>query len=671
MESLITILSVDDLQLVDALMKRNSATLGFLPFEALTDHQQKGGLIGAKTSNDQLAGYLLFSIHQDYFRIVHLCVDEDYRGKNLARKLVNHLRTTATTQRLIKLRCRRDFPAHDLWPTLGFVPLDEKPGRSAAGHDLTLWHLTLAPDSQLELFQAMTVDENLNAVVDAQIFFDFYEPPSTKAIPSISLLSDFLVDTLNLWVTDELLVEIDRKKDKRQRDQSRKRARAFHTISYDPKAVELFESSLRKILPTNSRSKVSDIRHLAKTAASETNVFVTRDRDLLKKAKVIGDLIDIRVLSPTELIVGLSQYSETFSAMLGRISGKEILWRPFRTSDLSRLSEFSLVEAGERHGPLIEKLNSFLVRPDIFECMLLEIGNTVVALRVLSKGGSGDIGCPIIRISRELDRPTIERFVVSDTITRAIAEKKQCIHIEREGVKSSLVSALLDMGFVASADSYVRFALPYPLNRRETLHKISAVAEEFKQALESVENVDLERHCSPLIIPNTRRNYLIPILPEYAMGLFDRDRAKQDLFGASRGSFLRWENVYYRRATYVRMIQAPGRIFWYASNPRKAVLAVSHLDSVELGSPKELFRAFNKFGILDWNAIYKMCRGNVSAKLMALRFSHTFCFQASVSLNELRTMFQDQAHSLVLQSPSKLPDVVSGRILRIGFGDKV
>ena len=42
------------------------------------------------------------------------------------------------------------------------------------------------------------------------------------------------------------------------------------------------------------------------------------------------------------------------------------------------------------------------------------------------------------------------------------------------------------------------------------------------------------------------------------------------------------------------------------------------IDSVELGSPKELFRAFNRFGDLDWNAIYKMCRGDVFTQLMAL-----------------------------------------------------
>ena len=155
MKLTISTLTAQDVRSVDKLMKQNSATLGFLPFEALTDYQRRGGILGAKTDDNQLAGYLLYSIHHTYFRIVHLCVSERHRGKKVASTLVDHLRNSATTQRLVKLHCRRDYPANAMWPILGFVPLDEKVGRSAAGHLLTLWCLTLAQDRQMELFQAL------------------------------------------------------------------------------------------------------------------------------------------------------------------------------------------------------------------------------------------------------------------------------------------------------------------------------------------------------------------------------------------------------------------------------------------------------------------------------------------------------------------------------------
>ena len=131
MDLSITELSRKDLNSVDTLMKENSSTLGFLPFEALTDYTRKGGIIGAKSLNDELLAYLLYSSYPAYFRIVHLCVSKRCRGNNIARELVDKLRSFATTQTLIKLHCRRDFPAHHMWPNLGFVPMDEKPGRSA------------------------------------------------------------------------------------------------------------------------------------------------------------------------------------------------------------------------------------------------------------------------------------------------------------------------------------------------------------------------------------------------------------------------------------------------------------------------------------------------------------------------------------------------------------
>ena len=176
MNTWIGTLSIDDLPSVDALMKSNSATLGFLPYEALEDYHHRGGLLGAKTADNKLIGYLLYSINHSYFRIAHLCVSEEYRGKKIAKRFIQHLRNKATTQSLVKLRCRRDYAANAMWPALGFIPIDEKPGRSSAGHHLTLWCLTLAPNQQLELFQALTLNENLNAVIDAQVFLTFTNP---------------------------------------------------------------------------------------------------------------------------------------------------------------------------------------------------------------------------------------------------------------------------------------------------------------------------------------------------------------------------------------------------------------------------------------------------------------------------------------------------------------
>ena len=159
----ISVLTIADLDAVDELMKRYATTLGFLPRAALEDYLQKEGVLGAKAQDGRLVGYLMYAANRDRFRIAQLCVSEVRRGQGVARKLLEALKASAGTQKVITLRCRNDFLAHGMWPKLGFVPIDESPGRSKEGHLLTLWRLQLARHDQLELFRANMSDDVLDA----------------------------------------------------------------------------------------------------------------------------------------------------------------------------------------------------------------------------------------------------------------------------------------------------------------------------------------------------------------------------------------------------------------------------------------------------------------------------------------------------------------------------
>ena len=652
-------------------MKRHSQTVGFLPREALRDYIDKESVLGAKTDDGQIVGYLLYAAYPNRFRIAQLCVSEDFRGQGIAKKLVDHLKATATTQKVIKLHCRRDFPAHKMWSKLGFVPLDETPGRSAERYPLTLWCLTLATDDQLSVFQVSTSDETLDVIIDANIFFDFYEPDSNKIRPSKTLLSDFLVDTLNLWVTDELLVEIDRNTDANQRSISRQRAHSFQKAEYNLQSKDRFEKDLRELLPSGNQNQKSDIRQLAKTAASNIKTFVTRDQTLLGKSTEISNLTNLQVLSPTELIIQLHELSERQSYISTRISGASLEWRRMSTGDYASFPFASFLNQNEKRGNFREKLESFLANPELYECMYLWYGDHIVALRVLEYSIDNVLTMHLGRVASSTDRVLFERFLIADIIYMAIEKNLDVVKFKKVYLAPSLIPYLLETGFTESNDSFVRFCFTRCLDRREALSAITELCPESANSYQNISDVDLERHCSPVALNSEKQKYfLIPIRSGYAISLVDKHQAASDMFGGEISRLLRWSHVYYRRKTHHKILKPPARLLWYVSRTDKQIVAVSHLDEVEIDNPKALFRKFKSFGILNSKDLYDMCNGDSSKEIMALKFSHTFPFSNPVSLNDLKAIFKQEEVGLSVQSPLKIPATIFQKLYQLGYPEQ-
>lgn len=663
-------LTFDNFDAVDELMKRHSQWLGFLPGEALRDYLEKGTVLGAKTDDGQLVGYLLYADRNDYFRITHLCVLEEYQRQGIAKRLVNDLKELADTQKVIKLNCRRDFPANKLWPKLGFVASSEKRGKSIEGHLLTAWYLTLALDDQLELFQAKTSDETLNIVIDAQIFFDFYEQDSDKAKPSKALLSDFLVDSLNLWITDELFNEINRHNDPKQREESRRKANNFFLVEAAPHLVDDFDKLLREFLPSRKPNQVSDIRQLAKAAASNVNTFVTKDDNLLKKSKEIADLTGLEVIDPVNLIIQLHELYERQSYSPNRIAGLNLYWRRFASKDLASFPFESFLQHQETKGKFREKLKSLVAQPNDYECELLQSGNDFIAIRVLTNCSDKILTIPLARVALSADQSLFGRFLIADTVSKAVEKNLDMVRFEASALTPSLIPDLLEMGFTRFSDNFVRFCFSRCFDRQEVLSEISELCPESTSNYQNMSPLELERCCSPLDLEATNQRYfLVPIRPGYAMGLIDRQQAANDLFGGNPHVLLRWNNVYYRAKAQHKMLKSPGRILWYVSEPQQQVIAVSRLDAVVIDTPKKLFRKFKKFGVLEWNHVYELCDGNPSKRLMALKFSHTFLFRKPISLDALKSVFEANSVGLSLQGPSKLPPKVFHALFQKGYSN--
>ena len=661
-------LTSDSLEAVDELMKRNSRTLGFLPREALQSYLEKNSVIGAISDDDKLVGYLLFGANSDYFRITHLCVAEEYRGQGIARKLVNELMESTSTQKAIKLNCRRDYPVNNLWPRLGFVAVGEKRSRAREEHVLTRWQLILASDDQLQLFQAKTSDDTLDVIIDAHIFFDFYEPDSDKTKPSKVLLSDFLVDSLNLWITDELFNEINRQDDRERRKKSRDRARNFFQIEAESRLVKPFTEMLEELLPSDRPSGESDIRHLAKAAASNVNTFITRDQALLQNSNDIARLTGLEVINPVELIVRMHELAEKQSYAPDRIAGLGLRWERLKSDDLTSFPFDSFLEPQETKGKFRERLESLVSNPNRYECELLRSNQEIMAIRVLCERHNKVLCSPLARVTISAKRSLFGPFLIADTISRAVEKKLDMVEFQGSALTTSLIPNLLEMGFINHGNRFVKFCFSHVLDRDKVLSAMLELCPEGKTHYDSMSNPELEKHCSPLVMESTdMENFLIPILPAYAMSLFDRRQSADDLFGGNPNVLLRWDNVYYRAATHHKMLRAPARILWYVSQHQKQIVAVSYLDDVAIDTPQTLFKQFKKFGILEWKDLYEMCGGDPSIKLMALKFSHSFIFREPVPLDTVRSIFEENQAGLTLQGPSRLKPEIFRELFQKGF----
>ena len=663
----ISTLSVTDLDAVDALMRRNSGTIGFLPLDALRDYLEKGLVLGVFTEGRRLIAYLLYAANRDRFRITQLCVAEDFRGQGLARQLLDALKDSAETQKLVILSCRNDFPAHNMWPTLGFVPIGEKPGRSREGHPLTLWRLILAPDAQLELFKANASESVLDVVIDAQVFFDFDEPESDTNRPSKVLISDFFADSVNLWYTDELLSEINRNPTATQREDARLRTQRFLEARYDPIAVDIFSDSLNRILPTRTPSQRSDINHLAKAASSDIGVFVTRDQRILNRADEIANLVGLHALSPIELVIRLHELSETNAQEPDRVSGLNLQWRRFSSEEFSNFPFDRFLKQGEAFRQLRDRVGSLLADPELHDVEVLWLGDEPVALRGLAHETNRALTITLGRIRRTSDGALFGRFLISDAVYRAARMGLELINLDISSIPTDPIQGLTDMGFRRHGDRFVRFCFTSYSDRERTLEKIDELCPEVGDDFRSDSLSDLERSCSPLSVSADQNYFLIPIREGYAMNLIDRERAAQDLFGGNPEVLLRWDNVYYRAATHHNMLNAPARILWYISGNRGEIAYISRLDEVVIDTPKELFRRFRRYGTLEWADLYQMCGQNIDTNLMALKFSHTFPLDRSVPLNEIWEVFEEDGVGRSVQAPTRLPESTFRKLFERGY----
>ena len=655
-------LSVDDLDAVEALRAQNNETLGFMRRSVLDDYLRQGGGIGLRSA-DRLLAYVLYARHHHHIRVIHLCVAGSERGTGYARRLMDAVVGRAKEYRLgvVKLNCRRDYAANAMWPMLGFVALAQKEAKTH-GAWLTSWYRGIPGAAQQDIFSTVTADDKVNAVIDAQLLFQLDDPESEIAK---GLRADFLYDLLDLHITDETFNEIDRATSPERRTRSRNLALASPRVLHDSDRMPDVVQSLKRVLPSSTRSQESDIRQLAMTATSNVKVFLTRDEALLRKAAEIKSLAAVEVLHPNKLIVRLDEFTDRDSYNSTPVSGMNLAWRRVGEADASALPVHYFLGPHERKSRLKEQLDMALSHPHVWRTEGLWSGDTLVAIRSMKHDDRGALVVGLCRASRGRAASMFTDYAIGSVVHEAVDQGYDLVELEPGSTTPEAMAQLAQLGFTeGDGGRFVRDCPAHVMSRANLLAKVCPRHRD-------TELIGLERACSPVALEDSDLDCLmVPIKPGYARSLFDMRRAADDLFGADKSVLLRLENVYFRAKAHHHMIQAPARILWYVSDS-VGVVATSHLDSVQVGPPKDIFRDNRRLGALGWSEIQEMCSGDAVKDIMALKFSHSYLFRSPVDHASLKRVYSRHSRNLVVQSPSRVPRAIFLDIFRSGFPTRV
>jgi predicted nucleic acid-binding protein len=651
---------------VIALGDLNKNTLGLFPKEAFKESASKKQIIIAvdKTTG-KFAGYLLFSTTRQKMlvSIVHLCVDNPYRGKGIPELLFEKLKSLTKDGYLaVRVRCRVDYPANKLWPKLNFVAVGEMSGRGKRETRLTVWRYEY--DHKSLFTYASLQNENLKAkvVIDANVFYQLQNSDKPENEESLPLLEPWL--DVELYITPETLNEIARNKDSAKREAARKFARSFNEV--DSKASEGRFQEVQKILgrlfPVSlSQSDQSDLKQLAYAISAEIPFFVTRDGPMLERADSVFDKFDIQILRPSDLILLQDELmrGEEYSPL--RLGGSQISVEKVHSHQSTELVEQFLPSHGQTKSDFNRKIQSVLTNASSIETLVvIDPNGEKQGLISYSRQSASQLIVPIFRVKQAPICQYVAKYLVSDLVLIAAAENRYIIKVDDEYMSEKVIFSLLESGFFRVGNSWVKIALQKIIDIEDVVKELTSVdwpdylessvhqllltlnSSPSQTALQKIERILWPAKIKDLDIPA----FIVPIRPEWAMHLFDFNIARQDLFGSEPSLILNAENVYYRSGSQ-KILSAPGRLLWYVSAGRKRyqgvmqIRAYSYLDEVEIGKPKQLFSKYKKLGTYKWDDVYNgVANGDLDKDIMAFKFSKTEVFRNPIPLADLQTMWK-------------------------------
>lgn len=660
---------------VKTLGRKNSSTLGFMPEGGFEDHARNKCIIIA-LDNNRLAGYLMFRIVSRFSRvsIVHLCVNEEYRGKGVSTALLKALKEKyEKNYRGILLSCRTDFTyASSVWKNFGFVPREKVRSRSFEENYLNRWWYDF---NQPDLFTESATSK-VKALLDMNIIVKLREANSSESVSPLEdprgLLADWLIDEAELCFAPEVYNEIDRDNDLQRAEKTRSFLSTFSQLKVNVEEQKKVVKDLEQIIYGKSENDISDRKQIASCIVSQTPYFITYDEGLINKREKIEKRYPIQIYNPQEFIIQVDQLLHEEDYLPNQLKGiTSDSVAKLSSQELSNcINKFWMQKQGEDKQSF-NALVSMLINENNGSLYVLKRYSEIIAFYgICDKDDSTQI--LILRISDKDICNSLFFQIISEVLKTSLKQCKYQIVFKERYITEDQKDILIRFGFVEQDESYVKYVYNSIINREN----ISDLVQQYYPSVKTESNerflFEVERMLFPLKIRGLSIPiYIVPIKPYWAGQLFDLTIAGEDLFGANPEKLWSFENVYYRHTKPITE-KYPARILWYVSggdkySHTKSIVASSYLIDVMTGKPKDLFHVNRRYGIYEWKDIYKLCCGDINMDIRALKFCHTEVFDYPVKFEKIQEiLFSNGRKRNTFASPVEINETIFFQLYQLG-----
>lgn len=635
-------------QAVKKLGRKYAATLGFMPDGGFYDYASRRNIIIA-SEEGQLLGYLMYRAVNSFSRvtIVHLAVDDAFRGKGVSTALIDALKKKFKDTGItgISLSCRRDFnKPSEVWERNDFIAKWNRRSRSLEEHYLTTWWYDFNPRT---LFSMMYEESGkVRALLDANIIMKLRDAgmglkfKNAKEDPRC-LLADWLVDETELCFAPEIFNEINRDEDLERGQATRNYVNsAFIQALFDTERKTKIAKELEKILPGKSVNTISDRKQVASCIAASIPYFITYDEAVVKKRDVIKSSYDVEIYTPQEFLMKIDQllHREDYSPSLL----KGVAFHTVSQQDAAGLNAnidyFLQKSQSERKLDFENTVNGCVNEGG----KLFTVNFEKQKLAFYGIRDNADVSIiDFLRLAESALSASLMYQIVMDKLRECAKQKRKYIILNEHYLTEEQMEFLMTFGFKQQAQGafvkeirneiVMKDSLPWPNLSNEDL-------------------VQVEMMYFPLKIRDLKiKTYIIPIRAYWAGQLFDNTISSEDMFGADPEKLWSFENVYYRHTKPVTE-KTPARILWYVSghgeacSHSKSIVGCSYLVDVKTGKAQDLFKMYKHYGIYEWKNIYELCNGEDDADIRVLKFSHTELFTRPIKYEEIQGILKNHGY---------------------------